>query len=181
MCLREDSSPIAMLPILPNSPLLLMLFYHCCPCFSHHQWPFSVYFCLRHVNLHVFQAVSHFTPRHASVLTGCLCITPLSWQVFAACPSLISSASLIVYFHLLHPDEAVWEKGYIVGVPWQTAPSTWLPALQQHLGTWNRIRPEQTTQGTHDINMGFAFISYLSATAEHRLKIKPCKWFMGCN
>lgn len=57
-----------------------MLFCHCCPCFSHHLCgPFSVYFCLRHINLHVFQAASHFAPCHASVLTECRCIIPLSW------------------------------------------------------------------------------------------------------
>lgn len=36
---------------------------------------------------------------------------PLSWQVFAACPSLISSAGLPVDVHVPHPNEAAWDKG----------------------------------------------------------------------
>lgn len=63
------------------------------------------------ISLHVFQAASHSASCQASVLTRCLGIIPLSWQVFEACPGLISSASLCVCFRPLNPEKAIWEKG----------------------------------------------------------------------
>lgn len=146
-----------------------MLFCHCCPRFSLHQWSFfsllvsdTLIFVLFRLHLFLLPATLLF-------------LLPLSWQVFAACPSLISSAGLPVYLRVPHPDEAAWDKGRRCGVPWQTAPSMQLPVLEQNPESWSRICPEQITLGPSDINTSFALISCLSATAEPRLKIKPHK------